>query len=58
MTLTQLSENLKSIKVKKVRGENLWRVVDTRMSERWYCLGEFTSKDEAEDFATRCMTQR
>lgn len=50
MTLSQLVENYKRYKVKKVRNQNLWRVVDTYISGRWPYIGAFTSKEEAERF--------
>lgn len=50
MTLTQLMNNLNTLKVKKVKGQNVWRVIDLNCSERWAYVAEFKTKAEAENF--------
>lgn len=53
MTLTQFITAFDRLKVKKVRGEKRWRVIDTYLSSRWSYIAEFDSKKEAEDFIIR-----
>jgi hypothetical protein len=53
MTLSQLIANYKRYKIQKVRNQDRWRVVDTYISGRWPYIGEFGSKEEAENFIDR-----
>lgn len=53
MTLNRLLDNIKSIKVKKVRGQNRYRVVDVRYGSRWSYIAEYDTRAEAEAFRQR-----
>lgn len=55
MTLNKLLNNLETLKIRKVKvdGQTRYRVVDLNCSGRWAYIGEFDTKQEAEDFKWR-----
>ena len=53
MTLSQLANNIKSIKVKKVPRQKIWQVIDTRYYGDKKCIAEFDNKNDAEKFVDK-----
>ena len=53
MTLSNLINNVTSIKVKKVPRQKIWQVIDTRYYGDKKYIAEFDNKNDAENFVDK-----